>query len=147
MRRRAGRFKKTGVRKVNVPNLSGLTRSQAQTALSAVGLTYSESTTSTSDSGLTNYIQSQNKSSGETVLIGSSVTFVYYNYVAPPVTPPVTPPVSPPASDCTDDDAGFCSGCAFYQYQYSPSGQFSCSPRLLCANGCWLYCGTAYSGC
>ena len=81
MRRRAGKAKKTGVRKVNAPNLSGLTRSQAQAALSAVGLVYSESTTNTSDSGLTNYIQSQNKSSGETVLIGSSISFVYYNYV------------------------------------------------------------------
>jgi len=42
MRRKAGISKKTGVRKVNVPNLSGLTRSQAQAALTAAGLTYSE---------------------------------------------------------------------------------------------------------
>jgi hypothetical protein len=82
MRRRVGIAKRTGVRKVNVPNLSGLTRSQAQAALSAAGLTYSESTTNTSDSGLTNLIQSQSTSSGSAVLIGSSITFVYYNYVA-----------------------------------------------------------------
>jgi hypothetical protein len=53
----------------------------------------------------------------------------------------------PPASDCIDEDAGFCSGCAFYQYQSSPSGNFTCPPRLLCANGCWYNCGTSYSGC
>jgi hypothetical protein len=83
MRRRVGIAKRTGVRKVNVPNLSGLTRSQAQAALSAAGLTYSESTTNTSDSGLTNLIQSQSTSSGSAVLIGSSISFVYYNYVNP----------------------------------------------------------------
>jgi hypothetical protein len=82
MRRRAGKARKTGVRKVNVPNLSGLTRSQAQSAITSAGLTYSESTTNTSDSGLTNLIQSQSTSSGSAVLIGSSITFVYYNYVA-----------------------------------------------------------------
>ena len=42
MRRRIGKAKKTGVRKVNVPNLSGLNRSQAKAALEAVGLTWSE---------------------------------------------------------------------------------------------------------
>jgi len=47
MRRRAGKAKKTGVRKVNVPNLSGLTRSQAQSAITSAGLNYSESTTNT----------------------------------------------------------------------------------------------------
>ena len=42
MRRGSGR---TGTRKVNVPNLSGRTRSQAQSDLTSVGLNYSESTT------------------------------------------------------------------------------------------------------
>ncbi len=43
-----------------------------------------------------------------------------------------------PESDCIDDDAGFCDGLDYYQYQYSPSGNFVCPPRLLEANaiGC-----------
>jgi len=86
MRKRIGRFRKTGVRKVTIPNLSGLTRSQSQTLLSSLGLSYSESTINTSDSGLANYIQSQSSSSGSTVLIGSSVPFVYYNYVPSVIT-------------------------------------------------------------
>jgi hypothetical protein len=96
MRRRSGIGKKTGVRKVNVPNLSGLTRSQAITAIQAAGLNYSESTTDTSDSGLTNYIQSQGTSSGDTVLIGTSLPFVYYNYVAPYYAPPYYAPYYAP---------------------------------------------------
>jgi hypothetical protein len=41
-------------------------------------------------------------------------------------------------SDCIDDDAGFCQGNDYFQYQYSPSGQFVCPPRLVEANaiGC-----------
>jgi hypothetical protein len=96
MRRKAGKSKRTGVRKTNVPNLSGLTRSQSITAIQAAGLNYSESTTNTSDSGLTNYIQSQGTSSGDTVLIGTSISFVYYNYVAPYYAPYYAPPYHAP---------------------------------------------------
>jgi len=86
MRRRPKKSGRGGIRKVTIPNLSGLTRTQAQSLLSSLGLTYSESTTNTSDSGLTNYIQSQAVSSGSTVLIGSSLPFIYYNYVPAVVT-------------------------------------------------------------
>ena len=58
---------------------------------------------------------------------------------APPFPPPFAPPFPPSFSDCTDDDAGFCVGCASYQYQYSPSGNFSCSPRLVDPNGCGIF--------
>ena len=83
MRRRASRTKRIGPKKVNVPNLAGLTRAQAQAALLSAGLTYSESTTDTSDISLTSKIQSQGYSSNSTVLVGTNVSFVYYNYVDP----------------------------------------------------------------
>ena len=78
MRRRSGRPSRGGIRKVTIPNLSGLTRTQAQSLLASLGLTYSESTTNTSDLGLTNYIESQSISSGFTVNIGTAVPFSYY---------------------------------------------------------------------
>ncbi len=77
-------FSRFGVRKVNVPNLSGLTRQQAQDALSAVGLTWSESSSNTGDSGLNLFILSQGVSAGSVVLIGSEIPYTYYLYVAPP---------------------------------------------------------------
>ena len=81
IRKKIGRFKKSGASKVSVPNLTGLTRSQAQSALASVGLGYSESTAGTSNSGLTGYIQSQGSTSGSTVLRGATISFVYYSYV------------------------------------------------------------------
>ena len=84
MRRRAGRAKKTGVRKVNVPNLSGLTREQAQTALSAVGLFSAATPSNTENINLSLNVVSQETAAGSTVLIGHQVSFTYYNYVAPP---------------------------------------------------------------
>jgi hypothetical protein len=60
--------------------------------------------------------------------------------VAP--TPIVTPvaPVAPtaPQACCQDDDAGFCQGRDYYQYQYDPCTGSNCPPRLLEANslGC-----------
>ena len=73
-----------GVRKVNVPNLSGLTRAQAQTSLSSVGLSWTESATDTGNAGINLNIVDQGIPAGTAVLIGSQVPFTYYNYVAPP---------------------------------------------------------------
>ena len=87
MRRRSGRPSRGGIRKVTIPNLSGLTREQAQSLLSSLGLTYSESTTNTSDSALTSYINSQSASSGSTVVIGTPIPFVYYQYQPPACVP------------------------------------------------------------
>jgi len=38
------------------------------------------------------------------------------------------------SSDCTDDDSGECRGSDYYVFQYSPSGNFSCSGRLAYPN-------------
>jgi hypothetical protein len=80
MEKRTGRH---GRRKVNVPNLSGLTREQAQAELTARGFQYSESSTDTSDSNNTNKISSQSVSAGSTAVFGSTIPFVYFNYVNP----------------------------------------------------------------
>jgi hypothetical protein len=72
-------FGRHGRRKANVPNIVGLSRSAAQSALSSAGLTYTESTTNTSNIGLANQVASQNVVSSSVVLIGISVPLVYYN--------------------------------------------------------------------
>jgi hypothetical protein len=149
MRRRSGIGKKTGVRKVNVPNLSGLTRSQAITAIQAVGLAYSESTTNTSDSGLTSFIQSQGVSSGATVLIGTSISFVYYNYVAPYYAPPYHAPpyhapyYAPPYHAPTPyyEAAPYyapTNNCSGYSYAY---GEARCGGYASIYNGCGQFLG------
>ena len=75
------RSRKKTIRKITVPDLSGLTRSQAQSTLSSLGLIYSESTTNTSNLSLSNTIYSQETSQGSTAVFGDSIPFVYYNYV------------------------------------------------------------------
>jgi len=77
-------FSLLGVVRVNVPNLSGLTQSQAQSVLSAVGLSWIETPSTTSNIGINLNIVDQGIPAGTTVLIGSQVPFTYYNYVAPP---------------------------------------------------------------
>jgi beta-lactam-binding protein with PASTA domain len=85
MRKRSRKGGRVGIRKVTVPNLSGLTRLQAQSLLSSLGLNYLESTTNTSTLALTDGIASQGSAHSSTVSIGSTVPFVYYNYVDPVV--------------------------------------------------------------
>jgi hypothetical protein len=72
-------------RKSVVPNLSSRTRSQAQSDLTARGFSYTESTETTGNSSLNLNVISQSVTSGETILYGSSISFVYYNYVDPTV--------------------------------------------------------------
>ena len=86
---------------VVVPNLSGLTVSEAQTQITSLGLLYAVgSSVETSNSTLGNKVSSQSPSAGSTVTSGSVITYNYYTYVyvAPPV-PPVavspTPPTPP----------------------------------------------------
>jgi hypothetical protein len=76
---------KHGRRKVTVPNLSGLTRSQAQSAITSRGLQYSESSTTTSDLNNSDKISSQSIAAGAAVLFGETIPFVYFNYVNPVV--------------------------------------------------------------
>ncbi len=80
MRRRSGR---SGSRRSSIPNLSGLTRSQAIAAIQSAGFRYSESEEETNDSGLNSLIRSQSFSAGTIAPLGSTIPFTYYNYVAP----------------------------------------------------------------
>ena len=85
MRRRAGR---SGSRRFSVPDLNGLTRSQAIAAIQAAGFTYLESQQETTNSGLNLFIGGQSVSAGTVIPLGSTIPFVYYNYVeaAPVIT-------------------------------------------------------------
>jgi len=77
-------FSRLGIRKVDVPNLSGLNRDQSIAVLNAVGLVPVDTPTNTENINLNLTIVSQSQAAGSTVLIGSQVSFNYYNYVAPP---------------------------------------------------------------
>ena len=77
----------SGIRKVTVPDLSSLTKSESESLLSSLGLAYSSSSSNTETSGLNNKIKSQSQQSGSVVNIGSSISFEYYAYVAPPYFP------------------------------------------------------------
>jgi hypothetical protein len=81
---------------VSVPNLIGLLNTAAQTAIANSGLAFSSSsTTNTGDSGLANKVASQTPTAGTLANYESSVSFVYYTYVAPPFFP-FFPPFFPP---------------------------------------------------
>lgn len=140
MPKRTGRSAKSGIRKVTIPNLSGLTRGQAQSALASLGLNYSESTTDTSDSGLTNYIQSQNISSVSTVTIGSSVPFVYYNYVNPTTYGPCEAYGSP------IQNLGSSTGCSGTYYQEYTTYRYNARKKIY-VGGVWDGSSYTTSGC
>ena len=95
MARRSGRH---GRRKVNVPNVVGTSRTAARGSFTTIELNYSESSINTSEASLSQITESQAISGGQTVLIGSTIPFTYYNYVAPtPVPVPVAPTPVPAA--------------------------------------------------
>jgi hypothetical protein len=75
---------KIGIRKVNVPNLSGLTRAQAKQELESRGLSWQETSESTTNISLDLGIKDQTVAHNSVVKIGDAVGFTYYNYVAPP---------------------------------------------------------------
>jgi hypothetical protein len=81
IRRFFGRF---GIRKVNMPNISGLTRTQAKQTIEAVGLSWEEIAETTSNSAINSNIKEQPIAVNTALKIGDKVTFTYYNYVAPP---------------------------------------------------------------
>lgn len=68
-------------RKTTVPDLTGLTRTQAQAAITAAGLVYSESATTGADSGQDQKILSQSSAANQVVLVGDTVPYTYYSYV------------------------------------------------------------------
>lgn len=98
---------------VVVPNIVGLTPSQALDALTAVELTVGTTSTTTSGANSSNNgtIESQTVTAGSLVERLSSVGYTTYSYSAPP--PPDPPPVGPPPpSTCTvgpfDYGGGYC---------------------------------------
>ena len=95
MARRSGRH---GRRKVNVPNVVGTSRTAARGSFTTIELNYSESSINTSEASLSQITESQAISSGQTVLIGSTIPFTYYNYVAPTPVPVPAAPTPVPAA-------------------------------------------------
>jgi len=141
MRKRSRKGGRVGIRKVTVPNLSGLTRSQAQSLLSSLGLNYSESTTNTSTLALTDGIASQGSAHSSTVSIGSTVPFVYYNYVDPVVI--TYGPCESYGTPTTIGSGTQCSG-EFYEeytdYRYN-------TRKKIYADGVWDGFSYTTSGC
>jgi hypothetical protein len=82
--RKIGLLGKLGIRKVNVPSLSGLTRAQAKQELESRGLSWQETAESTTNINLDFAIKDQTVASNSVIKIGDPVGFTYYNYVAPP---------------------------------------------------------------
>lgn len=81
-----GFFASSGM--TTVPDLSGLTKTQAETAIAAAYLTVGTATSvSTSTSSLNNTIESQSIQSGSVVDYDTTINFGYYTYVSSP-TPP-----------------------------------------------------------
>jgi hypothetical protein len=81
----------TGVKRVTIPDLSGLTKTEIETLLDSLGISYSSTASNTEDSGLANKYKSQSVAGGSTILRGSSISFEYYSYTAPPYFPPYFP--------------------------------------------------------
>lgn len=81
---------------VAVPNLSGLSRSAAQTAITNAGLQFAESTlpVDTTNSSLGDKVSGQSVAAATLVDYESTISYSYYRYVAPPPSGPV--PVGPP---------------------------------------------------
>jgi hypothetical protein len=141
MRKGSRKGNRVGIRKVTVPNLYGLTRTQAQSILSALGLIYSESSTSTSNLVLDNTVASQDSSYNSTVLIGASVPFSYYYYINPVVY--TYGPCEAYGSGSVVGTGNQCSG-EYYQeytdYQYD-------TRKKIYADGVWDGSSYTSSGC
>jgi hypothetical protein len=92
---------------VLVPNLSGLSKTAAATAITNAGLIPIDGgSTNTENSALNNTIASQLPNAGELVPYESQVTYIWFNFVAaPPFFPPFFPffPFFPyfPGPTCT----------------------------------------------
>jgi hypothetical protein len=139
MRKRPGR---AGNRKTGVPNLSGLTRSQARTALESAGFIYSESSQETNTSGLDLLINSQGISSGTAMPIGSTISFVYYNYVAP--APVIT--YGPCEAYGSGTNAGSGTQCSGNYYQSYTDYTYNTRKKIY-SNGSWDGSSYTTSGC
>lgn len=88
---------KTGVRKVAVPNIIGISKTQARINLSNISLTYLEQTTPGTSLDDNDIVSVQNTSSGSVVPMGSIVQYTYKVFTfTPPYFPPFFPPFFPP---------------------------------------------------
>ncbi len=76
----------TTVRMVTVPNLSGLKRFPAQTAIRNAGLEPLAEAVNTDDSAKEDDVIDQNPAAGTRVRAGTTVQFRYYNYTPPATT-------------------------------------------------------------
>lgn len=111
---------------VEVPNLSGLTPSQALSILSAVELTVGSTSTTTSGANSSNNgtVASQSQPAGTMVERYSSVGYVTYDYQ---VSPPPPPPTPPPPGGCTPASIPLGGGCYYItnadcSSYYEPAG-------------------------
>jgi hypothetical protein len=126
-------FGRHGRRKVNVPDLSGLTRSQAQTSLTDKGLNYSESATSTDNISLGLSVANQGTAAGTTVLYGDTVSFSYYNYIAPPTfNPGFNPGFGPSFTPAQDSSV---SSSSWNGSTVTVNGSFPTAPTNIAVNG------------
>ncbi len=136
MRKRSGRG---GSRKFSVPNLNGLTRSQAIAAIQAAGFTYSESQQETNTSGLNLFISQQSVSAGTVIPLGSTIPFIYYNYVEP--APVITyGPCETYGSPI--QNLGNSTGCSGNFYQERTTYRYNTRKKIY-SNGSWD--GSSYS--
>ena len=127
-RSRRRRFGNIGIKKVIVPDLSGLTKSQAEATLSASGLSWTETPSTTSDININLNIVSQGIAAGTTVLIGSQVPFTYYDYVAPPNFNPGFAVPDPPQNSSV-------SSSSWNGSTVTISGSFPTLPTNIAVNG------------
>ena len=93
---------------VIVPNISNLSRSAAQAAISAAGLKFFEVTTplDTTDSAADGKVFFQSIASGSVVDYETEVSYSYYRYVAPPPVPSGPVPVGTPQKIESEIKAG-----------------------------------------
>ena len=124
IRRFFGRF---GRRKVSVPSLVNLSKSQAESALAAKGLNYNQTTTATSTPSLNLNVLSQGTPADTIVPIGTSIDFNYYNYVAPPSFGPSFVP-SPPQNSSV-------SSSSWNGSTVTINGTFNTFPTNIAVNG------------
>ena len=88
---------KTGIRKVAVPNIIGISKTQARINLSNISLTYLEQTTPGTSLADNDIVSAQNTSSGTVIPMGSIVQYTYKVFTfTPPHFPPFFPPFFPP---------------------------------------------------
>ena len=142
---------------VSVPSLVGLSKTEAELTITAAGLVVGSSSSSdTSTQSDNSKTFSQSPVSGTQVDYETSVSFSYYNYVAPVInTISVIDTIAVinvgtvidvintsiatintgPQPCCQDDDAGYCVDVGsdgygtWMQYQYDPCTGSSCPPR------------------